>query len=167
MQRSSVPPLFFLFHPRYFHPILSPFLYPFCVPIHSSSLLPRPSPGHYSVLPLYERLLFKTLRSDLMPTEAIPLAALCIYHGSPILSRLLTLQFSSLPHHLLFFLFSSHSVTPTSHTSAAFFCCLAPKTLATVELLFFSRYITTRQLAGTPFRIPVGEELRSTSHFQR
>lgn len=79
---------------------------------HPHFLPPSLSPGHYSVLPLYERLLFKTLRSDLVPTEAIPLAVLCIYHGSPILSRLLTLQFSPLPPPPPVFLFS-HSVTLT------------------------------------------------------
>lgn len=88
-------------------------LLPFCITLFIwSPLSPSPSldrsfpslprslalpPGHYSVLPLYKRLLFKTLRSDLVPTEAIPLAALCIYHGSLALSRLLTLQFSCLP----------------------------------------------------------------------
>lgn len=69
-------------------------------------------PGHYSVLPLYKRLLFKTLRSDLVPTEAIPLAALCIYHGSLALSRLLTLQFSCLPPSSIFFF----PTRPLSHT---------------------------------------------------
>lgn len=60
------------------------------------SLPPSVPAGQYSALPLYKGLLFKTLRSDLVPTEAIPLAALCIYHGSPALSRLLTPQFSCL-----------------------------------------------------------------------
>lgn len=109
---------FFLkFHPRHFHPILSPFLYPSCILIPTSSLLPSLSPGHYSALPLYERLLFKTLRSDLVPTEAIPLAALCIYHGSPILSRLLTLQFSLLPPPLPCFSLLSLRDTHISHLS--------------------------------------------------
>lgn len=112
---------YFYFHPQHFQPILSSFLYPSCVLIPSSSLLPSLSPGHYSVLPLYERLLFKTVRSDLVPTEAIPLAALCIYHGSPILSRLLTLQFSLPPPPPPVFLLSPY-VTLTSHTSPAFFC---------------------------------------------
>lgn len=121
---------FFLFHPRHFHPILSLFLYPL--------LRSRPlclSPGHYSVLPLYERLLFKTLRSDLVPTEAFPLAALCIYHGSPILSRLLTLQFSLLPHLLL--PFSPLILWHSHHTSPAFFCCLSSKTLLDLSLRGF------------------------------
>lgn len=92
----------------------SPFLYASCA--LSFSLLPAVSPGHYFVLPLYERLLFKTLRSDLVPTEAIPLAALCIYHSSPILGRLLTLHFSLLPPPPPVFPFFSHSVTLAFHT---------------------------------------------------
>lgn len=81
----------------------------------SASLLPSLPPsvpaGQLSALPLYKRLLFKTLRSDLVPTEAIPLAALCIYHGSPALSRLLTPQFSCLHppfFHFLFYRSNTH-----------------------------------------------------------
>lgn len=110
---SLIFPLFLISAVFISIPMLSPFLYL----LHSysaiHSLLSSLSPGHYSVLPLNERLLFKTLRSDLVPTESIPLAALCIYHGSPILSRLLTLQFS-LP--ILFF-FSSHSDIRILHLS--------------------------------------------------
>lgn len=108
--------IFRLSHTQESLPVLSCIFFhllPFCITLFIwSPLSPSPSldrsfpslprslalpPGHYSVLPLYKRLLFKTLRSDLVPTEAIPLAALCIYHGSLALSRLLTLQFSCLP----------------------------------------------------------------------
>lgn len=86
----------------------------------SLSLFLSPSRALYSLLPLYERLLFKTLRSDLVPTEAIPLAALCIYHGSPTLSRLLTLQFSCRPPSFIFYFTFSHIHTiPTSARSSS------------------------------------------------
>lgn len=112
---------------RVFSPslIFLPFFnfHPFLYLLHSyssiHSLLSSLSPGHYSVLPLNERLLFKTLRSDLVPTESIPLAALCIYHGSPILSRLLMLQFS-----LSILFFSSPLTLPfASYTSPIFSIC--------------------------------------------
>jgi len=91
-------------------------------------------PGQYSTLPLYKRLLFKTLRSDLVPTEAIPLAALCIYHGSPPLSRLLTPHFSCL---LPFFIFFSLTNTNFSPLSLSHFLVLSTfKTLEVSSLVF-------------------------------
>ncbi|MEQ2254472.1 hypothetical protein ILYODFUR_004124 [Ilyodon furcidens] len=80
------------------------------------SLPPSVPAGQYSALPLFKRLLFKTLRSDLVPTEAIPLAALCIYHGSPTLSRLLPPQFSCLLPPFFHFLFSLCISQSHTHT---------------------------------------------------
>lgn len=132
-------------------------LLPFCITLFIwSPLSPSPSldrsfpslprslalpPGHYSVLPLYKRLLFKTLRSDLVPTEAIPLAALCIYHGSLALSRLLTLQFSCLPPSSIFFFPTrplSHTPTHTLYLSK--FLSLTFKTLSVPILVHFNLF---------------------------
>lgn len=132
-------------------------LLPFCITLFIwSPLSPSPSldrsfpslprslalpPGHYSVLPLYKRLLFKTLRSDLVPTEAIPLAALCIYHGSLALSRLLTLQFSCLPPSSIFFFPTrplSHTPTHTLYLSK--FLSLTFKTLSVPILVRFNLF---------------------------
>lgn len=112
--------------------------------VHFPPSLPRSlalPPGHYSVLPLYKRLLFKTLRSDLVPTEAIPLAALCIYHGSLALSRLLTLQFSCLPPSSIFFFPTrplSHTPTHTLYLSK--FLSLTFKTLSVPILVRFNLF---------------------------
>lgn len=96
-----------------------PSFIPLSVSLLHSHLPPSFPPYLQGTIPccLYERLLFKTLRSDLVPTEAIPLAALCIYHGSPILSRLLTLQFSLLPPPPVFPLLLSLCETHISHLS--------------------------------------------------
>lgn len=106
--------------------------------VHFPPSLP---PGHYSVLPLYKRLLFKTLRSDLVPTEAIPLAALCIYHGSLALSRLLTLQFSCLPPSSIFF-FPTRPLchTPTHTLYLSKFLSLTFKTLSVPILVRFNLF---------------------------
>lgn len=57
-------------------------------------------------------------------------------------------------------------MTPASHTSAAFFCCLASKTLLDLRFFFFlfviecvlPALVLSRQLVGTPFRVTFAEE---------